>query len=150
MCYSKATALRGALSTYTQIIRQTDPQVLELAAEYHQAVRELIAHAVTEKLTWQSPSLKEYDVMTERANTQFYSFVHESGVYAARPNRSDRDPHGIIETIEVGSDEMCVSTRFILSHFVAHAIGDRRAEQPSMLQYVPFYRANEQRNQHSA
>lgn len=59
LCYAKATALRGALFSYTQTIRQTDPQVLELAAEYHQAVRELIAHAVTEKMTWQSISLKE-------------------------------------------------------------------------------------------
>lgn len=58
-CYAKATALRSALFTYTQIIRQTDPQVLELAAEYHQAVRDLIAYAVTEKITWQSFSLKE-------------------------------------------------------------------------------------------
>ena len=58
-CYANATALRGALFTYTQIIRQTDPQVLELAAEYHQAVRDLIAYAVTEKITWQSFNLKE-------------------------------------------------------------------------------------------
>ena len=58
-CYSRVVTLRSALSTYVRIVQQTDRQVLELAAEYHQAVRELLRKGVTEKLTWQYTKLKE-------------------------------------------------------------------------------------------
>lgn len=59
VCYARAMNLRSALLSYTRIVQKTDPQVLRLAAEFHQAARDLIGRAVTEKITWQSTKLKE-------------------------------------------------------------------------------------------
>ena len=42
-----------------EIEYKLNTMVLELAAEYHQAVRELLRKGVTEKLTWQYTKLKE-------------------------------------------------------------------------------------------
>ena len=56
---------------------------------------------------------------------QFHAFVHESSVYSAGSNRADHDPHGVIEAVEVGFDEMRVSTRFVLSDSLANAVRDR-------------------------
>lgn len=56
---------------------------------------------------------------------QFHAFVHESRVYSAGSNRADYDPHGVIEAVEVGLDEMRVSARFVLSDSLANAVRDR-------------------------
>ena len=69
---------------------------------------------------------------------QFHALVYESSVYVARPNRADHDPHGIVEAVEVGFDEVRVSTRLVFSDSLANAIRDRRIEQSPMLQHVPL------------
>lgn len=64
---------------YTKLVQQTNPRVMNLAAEYHQNVRDLIAQAIREKLTWQNvtlSSLGRRGVVTRRYMTSFSRTVY--------------------------------------------------------------------------
>lgn len=78
-CYIKATNIRNSLHMYTKLVQQTNPRVMNLAAEYHQNVRDLIAQAIREKLTWQNvtlSSLGRRGVVTRRYMTSFSRTVY--------------------------------------------------------------------------
>ena len=78
-CYIKAMNIRNSLRMYTKLVQQTNPRVMGLAAEYHQNVRDLIAQAVREKLTWQNVTLSSSG--RERRFTRRYMTSFSRTVY---------------------------------------------------------------------
>lgn len=78
-CYIKAMNIRNSLRMYTKLVQQTNPRVMNLAAEYHQNVRDLIVQAVREKLTWQNVTLSSWERrerFTRRYMTSFSRTVY--------------------------------------------------------------------------
>lgn len=87
LCYSRATAIRSALSVYSKILRQEELAVLELAAHYHQEVRDLISRAIKEKITWKTPSLTQF---TRRFTTAVFTFQEKVKVISRHVQELNR------------------------------------------------------------
>ena len=75
--YSRAVSIRSSLRSYLRLVQQTDKQVLELATESHQAVRNLIGQAIRDHMTWQSQKLKDFTSSFTNAVFTMQDRVHE-------------------------------------------------------------------------